>query len=158
MQTILTFLSTSVIGVLTLTALAVLLLLQLLSVRSAPVGQEHVVEVWLEWPICRGSTMYRASFRYRWWAIAMMRYHALKLDWLLPTHYRASDWSGQSYLEKHEYGIYYGLRQPTEVERLHGVTAVWSTVMPGHPGYSGEHAASHPLSGPRFAELDGIKL
>ncbi len=160
MQAIFTFLSTTVTGVLTLTALAVLLLMQLLSARSKPaaVGKTYVAEVWLEWPICRGSTLYRASFRWRWWAIAMMRYHALKLDWILPTHYRASDWSGRAYLERHEYGIFYGLRQPTDFEQVHGVTSVWSPVMPGYSGYSGEHASAHPLNGPRLAELDGVKL
>jgi hypothetical protein len=55
---------------------------------------EWVAEVWLEWPICRGSTMYRQRFRFRWMARLAVRFHALLLDAHLPTHYRIRTGAG----------------------------------------------------------------
>lgn len=130
--------------------------ISLMSSRFAtPKEGDHVVEVWLEWPICTGSTMYRQRFRHRWVAYVAMRAHALMLDMELPTHWRSTDWSGRPCLERYDYGICYGMRRPTEGEREHGVPGIWSCVLPGHEDHAGEHREAHPL---RAQELDGKGL
>jgi hypothetical protein len=107
---------------------------------------EWVAEVWLEWPICRGSTMYRQRFRFRWMAYLAVRFHAFLLDAHLPTHYRDTDWSGNPCLYRYDYGIYYGVRKlaASECERFH---PFWSVDLPGSKEYHGEHASAHPLQG-----------
>lgn len=113
--------------------------------RATPHQGEHVVEVWLEWPLCTGSTLYRQRFRSRWMARLAMRAHALQLDLVLPTHWRTTDWSGRPYMERYDYGIRYGLRQPTPQEREVGVPSIWTCEMPGHKNHAGEHREAHPL-------------
>lgn len=116
---------------------------QLLKPRRGRQG-DWVAEVWLEWEVCRGSTMYRQRFSQRWMAYLAVRFHALVLDGLLPTHYWSTDWSGRPCRYRHEYAILYGVRQvlPAEAQDFH---PVWSEDLPGMRDFSGEHPMSHPL-------------
>lgn len=116
---------------------------KLLKPRAGRSG-EWVSEVWLEWEICRGSTMYRQRFSYRWTAYLATRLHALLLDMVLPSHYWNTDCIGRRCLYRHEYGILYGVRKVLPSEALE-FSPVWSDVLPGHRGHSGEHACSHPF-------------
>lgn len=119
----------------------------------------HVVEVWLEWEVCRGSTMYRATANTRWMAWLKVRLAAALLDFLLPRRYRDTDWSGRPCTYRYEYGIHYGVRKPTEHEAKHGVQPRWSYILPGHKGFSGEHSSAHPLDSPAEPLEDlGYKL
>jgi hypothetical protein len=112
--------------------------------RNADAAGEFVAEVWLEWEICRGSTMYRERFASESRALSEVRKRARLLDWLLPTHYRSEDWFGRPTMERHEYEIRWGVRRITDQERIRGVHPVWSTELPGTEGYTGEHASAHP--------------
>jgi hypothetical protein len=119
---------------------------------------DWVAEVWLEWEICRGSTMYRQRFRFRWTAYLAVRLRALMLDLRLPTRYLDTDWSGNYCVFRYEYAIHYGVRRlaGSERERFH---AIWSTELPGTKGYRGEHASAHPLQGAGLCgSTDGFKL
>lgn len=98
---------------------------------------QYVAEVWLEWPICRGSTMYRQRFNTQRGAYLAVRLHALLLDWHLPRYYWDIDWVGRALQLKHDYGIYYGVRQLNDEEREDGVRAIWSPVLPGEKDFSG---------------------
>lgn len=125
---------------------------QLLQPRKGRQG-DWVAEVWLEWEVCRGSTMYRQRFSQRWMAYLAVRFHAIVLDGLLPTHYRDIDWSGRPCWYHHEYAILYGVRKvlPQEAKDF---CPVWSEELPGKRGYRGEHPMSHPLE--RFRqEING---
>jgi len=157
---------TAVLLALTVVAAAVPLVvllsgLGLLAPRKAGAGP-FVAEVWLEWPVCRGSTLYRQRFRHHWVAAFFVKAYAKALDFYLPTHYRCSDWSGRPYLESYDYGIHFGVRETTPAEQAK-FCPVWSPVLPGHTGYAGEHASAHPLTqtvglDPCIAELLGCKL
>ncbi len=150
------------LALLLILVLAIPALVLLLQVRrfASPNRGEHVVEVWLEWPLCRGSTLYRQRFRSRWLAYASMRIHAMMLDMELPTHWRSTDWHGKPCLERYDYGIHYGMRKPTSSERELGVHTLWSPVLPGHQGHAGEHREAHPLwaDNASSAEELGYKL
>lgn len=98
----------------------------------------YVAEVWLEWPICRGSTMYRQRFKSRRAAYLAVRLHAMLLDWHLPRYYWDTDWVGRALQLKHDYGIYYGVRKLNADELEEAVNPVWSTVLPGHTEYQGQ--------------------
>lgn len=105
---------------------------------------DWVAEVWLEWEVCRGSTMYRQRFRFRWTAYLAVRLRAILLDGVLPRFYRDTDWGGRPKMYEYEYGIHYGVRKLVEGEgrEFH---AIWSDVLPGHRDHSGEHASAHPF-------------
>jgi hypothetical protein len=107
---------------------------------------EFVAEVWLDWEICRGSTMYRQRFVSEKEALSEVRNRARMLDRVLPTHYRSEDWSGRPRLERYEFEIRWGVRRITDAERLEGVRPVWSLALPGTEEYCGEHASAHPLA------------
>jgi hypothetical protein len=104
---------------------------------------DYVAEVWLEWDICRGSTLYRQRFAYEWQAALFAKLYAMQLDYVLPTHWRTTDYHGRLCWEKYEYGIKFGVRQVTPHER-DNFQLIWSPVMPGHKDYAGEHATAHP--------------
>lgn len=110
-----------------------------------------VAEVWLEWPICRGSTMYRGRFASKERAIKEMLKRAAHLDAVLPHTYPAEYSNGRRYRETYDYGIYYGVRELTEAERQRGVTLVWTDVLPGNQDHKGEHSSAHP-----FAAFDQV--
>jgi hypothetical protein len=107
---------------------------------------DFVAEVWLDWEICRGSTMYRQRFVSEKEALSEVRNRARLLDRVLPTHYRTEGWSGEMRLERYEFEIRWGVRRVTDAERLDGVRPVWSLALPGTEEYRGEHASAHPLA------------
>lgn len=108
---------------------------------------DFVGEVWLEWPVCTGSTLYRQRFRTQRMAALYVKLHAMKLDGLLPKRYRAEMSDGRRYWEDYDYGIYFGVRALTAHEREHGVQALWSPMLPGNPDSTSEHRSAHPVWG-----------
>lgn len=114
----------------------------------------YVAEVWLEWPICRGSTMYRASARYKKLAWLKAKLAAVLLDVVLPRFYWDTDWSGRRCRYAYEYGIQFGVRKVTEQEERDGVHAFWTASMPGSRNFGGEHSLAHPLNQP-LSEVQG---
>jgi len=87
-----------------------------------------VAEAWLEWEICRGSTLYRERFATIKDAERAARRGARCLDYFLPP--------------AEGMGIKWGVRRACEADGNHGI---WSPYMPGSKHYSGEHATVHPL-------------
>lgn len=112
--------------------------------RAADACGDFVAEVWLEWPICRGSTMYRGRFATAARAEAHVRSAARLLDTWLPKTYLAEDYFGRPYREDYEFGIRFGVRTLTSHEREQGVSEFLTTRMPGHRGHQGEHRCAHP--------------
>ena len=113
--------------------------------RKAVFGpRKWVAEVWLEWPLCRGSTLYRASFRWHWLAALSARWHAWRLDTDLPRGWRDIDHRSRPYWEPYEFGVYFGVRRPTTRERRFGAYSIWSPGLPGHKDYRGERPSAHP--------------
>lgn len=119
---------------------------ELYAVRKKTEG-DHVAEIWLDWGIGRGSTLYRQRFKTERGAYRAVRLRALLLDWALPTHYGATNWSGRRYFEKHEYALQWGIRQisPQECDEFR---QIWSPSLPGDRYFSGEAAAMHPMLTP----------
>jgi hypothetical protein len=110
-----------------------------------------VAEVWIDWEICHGSTMYRQRFNTKWGAYLAVRARAFGLDFLLPSSYWDTDWSGKPVRIKHEFCIRYGVRRLSEKEQ-ETFNTVYSTVLPGEEGCRAEH------SGYRLAILDELQL
>lgn len=104
-----------------------------------------VAEAWLEWPVCRGSTLYRQRFRTEWMAALYAKYHAMLLDFELPRTYAAEMSDGRRYLEAYEFGVYFGVRRVSSHELEHGVADIWSPTMPGSRDAVSEHREAHPL-------------
>lgn len=117
----------------------------------------YVAEVWLEYEICRGSTMYRATAKTERGAMMKAKIAAMKLDLLLPKFYWDTDWGGRPCRYAYEFGIRYGVRQLSEREEKEGVTALFSSSLPGTRRFTGEHASAHPLGEAALAMLTGIK-
>lgn len=109
---------------------------------------DHVAEVWLEWSLGRGSTMYRQRFATQKRAYLYVRVYAWALDLMLPRHYSSTDRYGRRIALRHDMSIMYGVRLATDAEKKDFQT-IWSPGMPGTPAYSGEHADFHPLVVPR---------
>jgi hypothetical protein len=128
----------------TLLIFSIPLLRLVFSRRSTNTHGTFVAEVWLNWEICRGSTMYRQQFSSKWRAAIAVKLHAMALDWILPKYYTGEDYYGHPCSYKHEYGIVFGIRQlqPNEAANFH---VIWTTTMPGYDGFGGEHASAHPL-------------
>ncbi len=116
----------------------------LLRPRSAKSQGRYVAEVWLNWEVCRGSTMYRQRFRTKWGAYLQVKLHAMALDMALPRYYQDTDWSGKRCLYKHGFDILFSVRTLAKVEET-DFQPLWSVAMPGSQGYSGEHAQGHPF-------------
>lgn len=112
--------------------------------RAADARGDFVAEVWLEWPVCRGSTLYRGRYATRARAVDHARRAAQVLDSVLPRTYRAEDWGGKPYREAYDYGVRFGVRPLTTHEREFGVREFLETSMPGHKGHQGEHRCAHP--------------
>lgn len=126
--------------------------------RPKPSGR-YVAEVWLEWEVCRGSTLYRQRFRSRTAAWLFVRWHALSLDLHLPRYYWDTDWSGRRVRYAYEYGLFWGVRKATSEEMHHGVSAIWSPALPGTKAYRGEHASAHPWEREQLSgDSAGFKL
>ena len=120
----------------------------------------YVAEVWLEWEICRGSTMYRATAKTRFGAWLKAKFAAMMLDCLLPAWYWDTDWSGRRRRHVYEYGIHFGARKLTESEQQAGVRTIWTTVLPGSRAFKGEHSMAHPCHAVKLNDdtLHGYKL
>lgn len=112
---------------------------------------DWVSEVWINWEICAGSTMYRQRFRTKWTAYLAVRVRAFILDVLLPQFYWDTDWFGKPVRCRHEYSIHYGVRRLSELERP-DFRVVYSTVLPGQKGSTAE------LSHHRLAILDSLQV
>lgn len=104
----------------------------------------YVAEVWLEWEICQGSTLYRQRFPDMKSAELEVRRAAKELDSLLPTHYRVEGYNGRPQWEKYGFQIQFGVRELSEQEK-ENFNVIWSPYMPGQSQYSGEHATAHPM-------------
>lgn len=121
------------------------------SYPKAKAAGEWVAEVWMDWEICSGSTLYRQRFNTKWGAYLAVRARAFGLDFLLPRTYWDTDWSGKPIQLAYEYSIHYGVRCLSEMER-EGFNTVYTTVLPGEKGCTAEH------SGYRLAILDSLQL
>lgn len=119
-------------------------LCQWLGQPKAGQAGDFVAEVWLDWTICRGSTMFRQRYASAREAEEAVRWRAKLLDELLPTRFRDTDASGTPIWVSHDYSINYGVRRLTAQEREQ-FQVVWSTLLPGVGGYRGEHPSAHPL-------------
>lgn len=102
----------------------------------------YVAEVWLEWPICTGSTLYRQRFSSYESATNAVRVAAKLLDECLPRKYRDTDYLGRSIYLDYDYGIHFRVRQATPSDTT---DEIWSPNLPGHREFNGEHASAHPL-------------
>lgn len=128
-------------------AVALLSIRRELRARAADKAGPFVAEVWLDWPICRGSTMYRARFSTQHRAYLAAKSHAVWLDFLLPSAYRAEYSNGRPYWEPYEFAIRFGVRELTEREKINGVSSMWTATLPGLAGHAGEHREGHPSMG-----------
>lgn len=89
-----------------------------------------VAEIWLVWPVCRGSTMYRQRFRWEWQARLFARFYALVLDGQLPRGWQTTDYEGYTVHEAYDFEICFGVRPMTPAEEK-SFTALWATALPG---------------------------
>jgi hypothetical protein len=105
---------------------------------------QHVAEVWLDWGIGRGSTMYRSSACSLRLASLKMKLAALVLNLVLPTFYWGPSRTGRPVRYKHDFTICFGARQLAAIELKDGVKTVWTVSMPGSRGFAGEPAHAHP--------------
>lgn len=103
-----------------------------------------VAEVWLDWGIGRGSTMYRGAAGSLRAAGLKAKLATLLLNLILPTFYWGTSRTGRLVRYKHDFSICYGVRPLTTLETNEGVKAIWSASMPGSRGFSGEPAEAHP--------------
>lgn len=103
-----------------------------------------VAEVWLDWEVCRGSTLYRQRFGSLAQATRYVTAYARLLDLLLPAHYSVTDRRGRVVPERYNYAIRYGVRAITDPEKA-SFRSFLSVGMPGGPLDTGEHASAHPL-------------
>lgn len=103
-----------------------------------------VAEVWLDWGIGRGSTMYRSTAKSQRLAALKARLATMVLDLLLPKFFWGPSRTGRAARYSCGFSIQWGVRQATVLEQKEGVTAIWTCSMPGSPGYTGEAAAAHP--------------
>jgi hypothetical protein len=114
-------------------------MVRIFSTPDNPPGQPantspgFVAEVWLAWPVCRGSTMYRVQARTKHGACLKAKIAALKVDWLLPRSYLDTDWSGRPCRYEYEFGIHYGVRELSARERTEGVQAFTGGSPLAHP-------------------------
>ena len=107
-----------------------------------------VAEVWMDWDICRGSTLYRQCFRTKQMAWLFAKLYALRLDLILPSTYAAEGWDGNPQWFKYEFAIHWGVRTRAPRESTaNGFSPIWSPAMPGEKGFAGEHASAHPVFG-----------
>lgn len=117
-----------------------------------------VAEAWLEWEICRGSTMFRAAYSTAARAERAARLAAKLLDRELPLHYRAEYSNGRRYWESYGFDIRFGVRPLAPSEQRNGVFRIWTTDMPGTKEHQGEHASAHPLEQPTQGSLAGFRI
>jgi len=105
----------------------------------------YVAEVWLDWEICRGSTLYRQSFHSKRMALLFAKVYAVMLDASLPKLYRVDDSEeGCPCFEHYNFEIKFGVRSMLESEASR-FTPFFTSTMPGFAGFAGEHREAHPL-------------
>lgn len=119
---------------------------------------EHIAEVWLTCQGGRGSTLYRQRFDSLLMARLYARLYAFVLDMHLPTHYAVLDGQGRKVFAQHDYGLRHGVRLTTVDEYGAWFEPVWSTALPGDPGFAGEAAGLHPVSRKEAAEHEDYPL
>lgn len=124
------------------------------ALRHGDPGGTHVAEVWLEWEICRGSTLFRAAYATPARAARAAKLHAWLLHQLLPSHYRAEYSDGRPYLEPYDFEVLWGVRPLVAFEEQNGVTVIWSPLMPGTRSDRGEHRDAHPALSAAKGALD----
>lgn len=134
-----------VLGAVLTAVVGLALLNAVLRLAASPLQGEHIAEVWLEWPICRGSVMYRQRYRWKWMAVADMRLRASMLGLVLPKYWLSTDNRDRVIRVEYPYGISYGIRRPTACEFLMGINSVWSVRLPGQAEHSAEHREGHPI-------------
>ena len=105
---------------------------------------DFVAEVWLEWDICRGSTMYRQRFATEKSAARFVKLYAWVLDFMLPKGYMSTDYVGRPKVYAHEFDIRFGVRKLVDGEGIN-FHPIWTTTMPGYSGHRGEPAQAHPF-------------
>lgn len=119
----------------------------------------HVVDIWLDWEICTGSTMFRSAYATQARAVEAANYFAQLLDDRLPRTYSAEMCDGSKYREEYNFSIKWGIRQATEGERNHGVRRIWTSAMPGTTRHHGEHWMAHPFNDAKLSgDVTGFKL
>jgi hypothetical protein len=107
--------------------------------KDVPDG-EYVAEAFINWEICSGPTLYRARFKTQDEAEFAARGAAWLLDQMLPTGYAARDALNRRYIEPYNFEIKWGLRKGTPAELKPGkFRPVWSPVLRGDPGFSGDY-------------------
>ena len=114
------------------------------SPRSDPNGR-YVAEVWLEWEICRGSTMFRSRADTLVKAKAAAQRAARLADLWLPSAYRAEYSDGRPYSEPYGFEIKWGVIDTQKFPGKMWKDVPLTLVLPGRPGYTGEHRMCHPL-------------
>lgn len=136
-------------------ALALLCYRHFFNLLKGDQEEMFVAEVWLEWEICRGSTMFRAPYSSIKRAEKAAHRAAKLLDLFLPKSYLAEYSSGRLYWESYGFEICWGVRPVTGLESQRGVSRIWTTTMPGYSGHHGEHPSVHPVLGESQLELSG---
>lgn len=126
-------------------ALALLVIFSPWLLQPATGKGHHVAEVWLEWSLGRGSTLYRQRFATKRQAYIYVRFYAWFLDFLLPTHFVSTGRDGRRVMVSHDMSIRYGVRLATADEQK-DFRKIWSPSMPGTSSFSGEHAEAHPMT------------
>ncbi len=118
--------------------------LLLACLRKTPTSEgDWVAEAWWQYPHVRGETLYRARLRSRWAASLASRLHWMYLRVALPSHYPSMadlrpielPYPGQ---------LQCGVRKVSLPERQR-FKPVWTALMPGMVGFTGERAQDHPL-------------
>lgn len=113
-----------------------------------------VAEVWLDWSVGRGSTMYRSTAKSQRMAGWKAKCAAVLLDVLLPSFFWGPSRYGRPCRYSYDFRIRWGVRQATALEQKNGVTAIWTASLPGWPGYAGESASEHPWMKEEDATLE----
>jgi len=87
-----------------------------------------VAEVWLDWELCRGSTLYRERFDDFDDAGTSAKKAAKDLDWVLANRV---------------FGIRWGVRRASKADN--GLP-IWSPHLPGSRNFCGERFEFHPFN------------
>lgn len=117
----------------------------------------YVAEVWLEWSLCRGSTVYRQRFKTMKQAAFFVRMYARLIDYMLPKGFVTKGRNGRPLYVSNDMGIKYGVREMSVQEQA-SFSVIWSPCMPGERGFSGEHASAHPVFGDLVVSEEGRSL
>ena len=109
-----------------------------------------IAEVWLDWEVTRGSTMYRQTFESELAAQFFAKFYAAALDTILPRGWPTQDWLGRPFFDAYKFSIKCGVRSLAPSEAESGVVAFFCNHMPSTGLSRSEHFFSHPM----FAKAD----